>query len=1100
MAYIKLDIKDGEVLTAADLAHIESGIAAINNEDEIKSYIANELAKRKQLKPEFVNSIEECVDTDKIYVLPDGYIYAYTGTTTLIPKFTNKFPSLIDADDTLYNNGQGWKTNTRLSSSGVEKTQANVECTGYIPVSFGDVIYLGNMICWNGGTDDSGNSYEYHEYTYFSVYDKDKNHLGSALAGYFTQNNNAIVLAGDQGSHAKGNVIQINTENLVYGYTSATPDLRFEDMAFFRISCEEITADSIITVNEPIEYVEQKVDFAWVNTGHSFVSAENINGEININIDNNIEFANSIDECVDVNKLYVLSDGYIYAYTQHTGKTFKNALLTAEDENGNLFNNGLGYDIGFRFNSTGNLTESANSAYTGFIPYDKKSTIRIFGLPSADMSSKYIYFYDETKQRISTNSGFSLDSLVSTYGATCSEETIGDYTAYMLTMDLEAMAAVKDWPVNSFKNASYFRINIVNPNYDCFWISLGEEMNIGTAFQWVNTGHAFVTADKVDGKVNINVNDKVKFVNSIDECIDTEQLYVLPDGYIYSYKTIKEEGSFTNLIPLSIDAIDSTTIFNNGLGYQEGYRFNSSHQTVAANGQLITGYIPYTNQAVIRICGYNGTSPAGYIQHIKADGTIRNSVQIQQQFSNGVPTNNGLTYTADPLTPSSYMLTITPSLCTDSVMKYELNDGLTAFIRVNISGYTLNGLKLTLNEEINKTTEKITWANTGCAFVPVDYEDQILDLEAKVENHGDRIDRLEDMTFTNSTDTDIPNYVKEEAENVIDKVISAQGNRTFTMAAITDTHYETGNYIDGILHMSQALNYISNRIKLDAFAVLGDYVSNYPSNDYADSMDDFQDVNNLINNLRIASNLRLQGNHDFVNAKSPIVYRYVQSFSDNVTWGDRLGGYYYKDFEDYKIRVIALNMMESTVTGSSGSGQAWSIEQINWLIQSLDLTNKSDVSDWQILLISHHPLDWYYAGYTNGDNTSVIIPYILEAYKNGEAWSHNRLPISCNFTNKNQATLIGNIHGHIHNLMVEYLYLNVGNLTKSNVLRIATPEACIGRANNSYTGSVWEDSVTYAKTVGTVNDTSFCIYCIDLDDHSIKAICYGAGEDRVINY
>lgn len=44
---------------------------------EWEAYIATELAKRGQIKPEYANSIEECSDTTKLYVLPDGYIYAY---------------------------------------------------------------------------------------------------------------------------------------------------------------------------------------------------------------------------------------------------------------------------------------------------------------------------------------------------------------------------------------------------------------------------------------------------------------------------------------------------------------------------------------------------------------------------------------------------------------------------------------------------------------------------------------------------------------------------------------------------------------------------------------------------------------------------------------------------------------------------------------------------------------------------------------------------------------------------------------------------------------------------------------------------------------
>ncbi len=39
--------------------------------------IAEAKAELSQLEPNFANSIEECTDTSKVYVLPDGYIYAY---------------------------------------------------------------------------------------------------------------------------------------------------------------------------------------------------------------------------------------------------------------------------------------------------------------------------------------------------------------------------------------------------------------------------------------------------------------------------------------------------------------------------------------------------------------------------------------------------------------------------------------------------------------------------------------------------------------------------------------------------------------------------------------------------------------------------------------------------------------------------------------------------------------------------------------------------------------------------------------------------------------------------------------------------------------
>lgn len=42
------------------------------------AYIDEELKKRTPIKPEFAQSVDECTDTNKLYVLPDGYIYAFT--------------------------------------------------------------------------------------------------------------------------------------------------------------------------------------------------------------------------------------------------------------------------------------------------------------------------------------------------------------------------------------------------------------------------------------------------------------------------------------------------------------------------------------------------------------------------------------------------------------------------------------------------------------------------------------------------------------------------------------------------------------------------------------------------------------------------------------------------------------------------------------------------------------------------------------------------------------------------------------------------------------------------------------------------------------
>jgi hypothetical protein len=337
-----------------------------------------------------------------------------------------------------------------------------------------------------------------------------------------------------------------------------------------------------------------------------------------------------------------------------------------------------------------------------------------------------------------------------------------------------------------------------------------------------------------------------------------------------------------------------------------------------------------------------------------------------------------------------------------------------------------------------------------------------------------------------SAGDDLPDYVKTEVNSLISKVVSAQGSRVFTLAAITDLHYGNGSYTDGILHASQALAYINNQIALDAFAVLGDYTDGYPADSVDNAFSDCRKVNSLLTPMESIPNMRIQGNHDFYSGYAQFVHYHIQAYSEGVTWGDKNGGYFYRDFADKKLRIICVNTTET-----DNANIAVSTTQYTWFVNALDLSAKSDASDWQILVLSHHPLDWYVV------DTTYRFAYILEAYKNGASGTVGG--VSYNFSGKNSATLIGNIHGHIHNLLTGYI--NKGNVNTSNptkVLRISTPEACINRANQ-YDGA-WKESTSYAKTTNGAKDTSFVVYCIDLNAQSIKAFCYGAGYDREISY
>ena len=334
----------------------------------------------------------------------------------------------------------------------------------------------------------------------------------------------------------------------------------------------------------------------------------------------------------------------------------------------------------------------------------------------------------------------------------------------------------------------------------------------------------------------------------------------------------------------------------------------------------------------------------------------------------------------------------------------------------------------------------------------------------------------------------IPDYVISEADSVIDRIAAAQRGRTFTFAAITDMHFGQGEYTDGVKHACQALKYIDERIKLDAVAVLGDYTDGYADRDgqYENAIADFREVNSVLSDLRFAPNLRMHGNHDYIEGRMPEIFRYTAAYSaEDAVWGG--GSYFYRDFGRCKLRIICLDTVGDD-TGNVG----YTDEQAQWFAGALDLSGKADAADWQVLVLSHHPVDFNHA-----EGNPYRFAGIIEAYTKGASYASGN--VSCNFAGKNAATFVGNIHGHIHNLLVDRIYKDgVYSGSQINALRIATPEACFGR-ENGYDG-IWKEEITYSKTKNTAEDTSFVVYCINLDAKTIEAVCYGAGYDRTIEY
>jgi hypothetical protein len=184
-------------------------------------------------------SIEHLAD-GTYYLGYEGKDGNWVGIGTLnnvpAPTYTNVLTSAINADGTPFvgaNGEKGYKTNTRLSSSGAESTSnaTGLEVTGFIAVAFQDRLYFKDVEVIKQGTNS--------DKCYFTIYDSsfgkiaDRRMDGTGEDGAFTW---------DENNNIKSLYLNNN------GGFSANID----NAAYLRFSATEINASSIITRNEPI--------------------------------------------------------------------------------------------------------------------------------------------------------------------------------------------------------------------------------------------------------------------------------------------------------------------------------------------------------------------------------------------------------------------------------------------------------------------------------------------------------------------------------------------------------------------------------------------------------------------------------------------------------------------------------------------------------------------------------------------------------------------------------------------------------------------------------------------------------------------------------
>ncbi len=355
---------------------------------------------------------------------------------------------------------------------------------------------------------------------------------------------------------------------------------------------------------------------------------------------------------------------------------------------------------------------------------------------------------------------------------------------------------------------------------------------------------------------------------------------------------------------------------------------------------------------------------------------------------------------------------------------------------------------------------------------------------------------MEAVNNAGGTEQYVPDYVKAGADRVAQAILALQNEHTVTFAGVADVHI---NYGDAQAEQTQtSLIHAAMAIKRVAAQVGIDFVVNFGDNLWGknDKVEDAKMENLILNQavfdaFRSHPNFRLVGNHDANRGDAVIptaaVYAMNGRFNEfDVVGGTKMRGYGYKDFHQYKLRVIGLNTSDYI---DQKGGYAMSDEQKLWFMKALDLSDKADAQQWQILILSHFPLDYPTSDY----DTHTDIPAILSAYQSGGMVSISAG--SYDYQGKNKALIIAGIHGHIHNF-------SYGAMKGHGILRVCTPNTCF--YNNGASGTDRDagylPAEVYDKTADTVADTTVTFYTVDMEQKIIYSTNYGAGYDRQIAY
>lgn len=294
----------------------------------------------------------------------------------------------------------------------------------------------------------------------------------------------------------------------------------------------------------------------------------------------------------------------------------------------------------------------------------------------------------------------------------------------------------------------------------------------------------------------------------------------------------------------------------------------------------------------------------------------------------------------------------------------------------------------------------------------------------------------------------------EEIEDTVDKIKSKRGMK---FLLLTDTHYVVnGTWEDSLSNMEKVVS----KTEIDGIIHLGDITDGIASREV-----NLEYIDRVINGMK-QLNLPLYvtlGNHDsnyFFNNidKFTDLEQYEYYLKDSHSQDTKL--YYYKDFNNIKLRVLFLHSFDYREMIRYG----FSEEEAEWFEKVLDNTP----NEYRILIFSHVP-------------PLPEIHFWSDKIRNGE----RMVEMAEDFEERTGKKILAWIHGHNHADAVyrerKFPIVSIG-CNKYEYFLDKKPEGSVTpeRKRNHASQDLWD------------------VLCIEEDKDTLEFIRFGAGEDKTV--